>query len=169
MKKAAVLLLCLAGLAGLPARLAAQKAVFVVRHAEKTADQAERLTEAGRTRAQRLAALLADSGIAAIYATDTERARDTARPLAERLRLKITSYDTGASMSGQVDARPFVASLRKEHPQDVVLVVGHSNTIPNLLETLGCSEKVTLGNAEYDNLFVVVPKSDRATLLRLRY
>jgi broad specificity phosphatase PhoE len=148
----------------------AQRAVFVVRHAEKTADQQQLLTEAGRARAQRLAAMLKDSGIAAIYSTDTPRTRDTAKPLAEALKLTIELYDTGASMSGKVDAGAFVAGLRKDHPNDVVLIVGHSNTIPNLLETLGCKEKVALGDAEYDNLFVVVPKEGgRATLVRLRY
>ena len=162
------LVVSLAALA--PAAARAQEAVFVVRHAEKTADQQQWLTEAGRARAQRLAAMLKDSGIAAIYSTDTERTRGTVQPLAEALRLKIELYDTGASMSGKVDAHAFVAALRKTHPNDVVLVVGHSNTIPNLLETLGCREKVMLGDNEYDNLFVVVPKPDSAAmLLRLRY
>jgi broad specificity phosphatase PhoE len=153
-----------------PAAARAQKAVVVARHAEKTADDQQLLTEAGRARAQRLAATLKDSGVAAIYSTDTERTRDTVKALADALKLKIELYDTGASMSGKVDARPFVAMLQKDHPNDVVLVVGHSNTIPNLLETLGCKEKISLGDNEYDNLFVVVPKAGGgATLLRLKY
>jgi phosphohistidine phosphatase SixA len=149
---------------------AAQKAVFVVRHAEKISEQDQRLSDAGRARAARLASMLADSGISAIYATDTERARDTAAPLAQKLGQKVATYDTGQKMSGAVDARPFVAMLRREHARDVVLVVGHSNTIPDLLKALGCSEKITLGADEYDDLFVVVPKADgTATLVRLRY
>jgi broad specificity phosphatase PhoE len=152
-----------------PEAARAQKAVFVVRHAEKTADEQPVLTEAGRARAQKLAAMLKDSGIAGVYSTDTVRTRETVRPLADALGLKVALYDTGASMSGKVDARAFVATLRRDHPKDVVLVVGHSNTIPNLLETLGVTEKVTLVDAEYDNLFVVVPKEGGATLLRLRY
>ena len=148
----------------------AQKAVFVVRHAEKTADQQQLLTEAGRARAQRLAAMLKDSGVAAIYSTDTARTRETVKPLADALKRTIELYDTGASMSGNVDARAFVAMMRKDHPNDVVVVAGHSNTVPNLLETLGCKEKVALGDNEYDNLFVVVPKEGGgATLLSLRY
>ncbi len=69
------------GLAAAPAR--AQKAVFVVRHAEKISEQDQSLTEAGRARARRLSEMLADAGISAIYATDTARARDTAKPLAD--------------------------------------------------------------------------------------
>ena len=155
--RAAALAFFAAGLLAVPAVAKAQKTVFVVRHAEKISDTDERLTDAGRERARRLAAMLKDAGIGAIYATDTERARDTAGPLAGALGLKITIYDTGGGMRGPVDARPFVAMLRKEHARDVVLVVGHSNTIPDLLKALGCPGELKLAPEEYDNLFVVVP------------
>jgi broad specificity phosphatase PhoE len=154
----------------LPGAAEAQKAVFVVRHGEKTSDKQELLTDAGRARAQRLEAMLRSAGISAIYSTDTERTRGTVQPLADALGLKIELYDTGASMSGAVDARPFVEKLKRDHPRDVVLIAGHSNTIPNLLETLGCEEKISLAADEYDNLFVVVPRAGgTAMLLRLRY
>jgi broad specificity phosphatase PhoE len=131
----------------------AQKAVLVVRHAEKISDADERLTEAGRARAERLAKMLKDAGVTAIYATDTERSRDT-----------------GAGMRGPVDAQPFVATLRNEHAKDVVLVVGHTNTIPDLLKALGCPGDFKIAPNEYDNLFVVVPRSGGpTTLMRLRY
>jgi broad specificity phosphatase PhoE len=158
------------GILALAASALAQKAVFVVRHAEKISDKDERLSPAGHERARRLAAMLKDAGITAIYATNTERAQDTARPLAERLGLKITTYDTGGGMSGKVDSREFVDTLRREHAGEIVLVVGHSNTVPDLLRTLGCPGTVSLASGEYDNLFIVVPKaSGAATLLRLRY
>ncbi len=63
----------------------AQKAVLVVRHGEKISDADERLTEAGRARAERLAKMLKDAGVTAIYSTDTERTRDTVQPLAAAL------------------------------------------------------------------------------------
>jgi broad specificity phosphatase PhoE len=157
-------------LLALPAAARGQKAIFVVRHAEKISDADERLTDAGRARAALLAQMLRDSGVTAIYATDTERARDTVEPLADLLGLKVATYDTGASMSGRVDARPFVAALRKSHGKDVVLIAGHSNTIPDLLRAFGCPDAITLASNEYDNIFVVLPKADgRATLVRLRY
>ena len=152
-----------------PAALA-QQAVLVVRHAEKISDTDERLTDAGHARAQSLAKMLRDAGVVAIYATDTERARDTAKPLADALGLKLIQYDTGGGMRGPVDARPFVAMLGKEHARDVVLVVGHSNTIPDLLKALGCPGDVKITPDEYDNLFVVTPRaSGSATLIRLKY
>jgi hypothetical protein len=47
-------------------------------------------------------------------------------------------------------------------------VVGHSNTVGPILEALGVSEKITLGDSDYDNLFVVVP-GEKPTLVRLHF
>ena len=139
----------------------AQKAVFVVRHAEKVSNEDERLTEAGKSRAQRLARLLGDAGISSVFSTDTERSLGTARPLAEARRLPVTVYDAPEALAEKV---------RAGHEGDVVLVVGHSNTVPELLRAFGCTESVAIAAEEYDNLFVVVPKATGpATLLRLRY
>ncbi len=139
----------------------AQKAVFVVRHCEKISNEDERLSEAGKARGKRLAKLLGDAGIAAVYSTDTERTLDTARPLAEARRLQVTVYEKPAGLAEK---------LRAEHSRDAVLVVGHSNTVPELLKAFGCSESVSIAADEYDNLFVVVPKEGAApTLVRLRY
>ncbi len=152
------------------AEAAAQQLVFVVRHAEKISDEDERLSEAGRTRAARLSAMLRRSGITAIYSTDTDRTLGTARPLAEALGLKIAIYETGKWPDGRIDAVPFVERLRREAPRGTVLVVGHSNTVPPILSALGCGEPVTIEGDEYDNLFIVVPKeSGKAALVRLRY
>ena len=60
--------------------------------------------------------------------------------------------------------------IRKDNPNDVVLVVGHSDTVPELLRLLGHPEPVTIAPAEYDNLFVAIPdKGGPPTVLRLRY
>jgi broad specificity phosphatase PhoE len=150
-----------------PAVSSAQRAVIVVRHAEKVSESDERLSEAGRARAARLAALLKEAGVTAIYSTDTERAKDTAQPLADAAKLPVQIYDLGAGKT--VDARPFIARLRQQNAGDVVLVVGHSNTVPPLLQALRCPGKVSLAQGDYDNLYVVVPTGRRATLVRLKY
>src|SRR5262249_59507473 len=84
----------------LPAVSLAQKAVFVVRHAEKASDANEpsvSLSEAGTTRAQRLAAMLKDAGVSAIYSTDTVRTRKTAEPLAAATKREIQAYEPTSS------------------------------------------------------------------------
>ena len=144
----------------------AQRAVLVVRHAEKISDTDQRLSDDGLSRAARLAALLKDAGVSAIYSTDTPRTRGTAQPLADAKKLPIQIYDSGGEDAG---ATALAARLRERHADGVVLVVGHSNTVPDLLRALGCPETISIASGEYDNLFVVVPKGREATLVRLRY
>jgi broad specificity phosphatase PhoE len=139
----------------------AQKAVFVVRHAEKVSDQDERLSDAGKARAEHLAKALGNAGVTAIYATDTERAKETARPLAEALGQTIRVYDKPEAL---------IQTLGRQHSGDVVLVVGHSNTVPRLLELLGSPQAIQIAPDEYDNLFIVVPKGEAAaTVVRMKY
>lgn len=169
MKKHLVLIVLGACLA-LPAAAYAQKAVLLVRHAEKRSETDERLTDAGRGRAARLAAMLKDAGVGAIYSTDTERTIGTVKPLADALKLPVQIYETAGGAGRQIDSGPFVERLRRQNGNDVVLVVGHSNTVPALLKALGCPGEITIAPTEYDNLFVVVPRLEGPpTLLRLRY
>jgi broad specificity phosphatase PhoE len=169
MRRSVFRLAATAGLCALASTAAAQTAVLVVRHGEKISEEDERLTEAGRARAGRLAEMLKKSGISAIYSTETERTIGTAQPLATALGMKIRIYEVKA-VGGHFDFSPLVERLRVEAPNGVVLVVGHSNSVPPLLRALGCAESVSITDDEYDNLFVVVPENgERATLVRLRY
>jgi broad specificity phosphatase PhoE len=149
-----------------PGAALAQKAVIVVRHAENAGDV---LTATGRAQAERLAAALENAGVGAVYSTDSKRTIATVTPLAERRKLKINIYDTSAG-PGRFDARPFVARLRKDDPDDVVLVVGHVTTIPDLLTALGCPGTFTVPPLDYDDLYIVVPRKEApATFLRVKY
>jgi len=166
----------LAAAAGLVLFLArpavAQRAVFVVRHAEKQSESNEPgvpLSEAGRARAGRLAARLKNAGVTAIYSTDFVRTLETAEPLARALKIPVRKYfATGAD--GNPDLKPLAARLKAEHARDIVLVIGHSNTVPPLLKALGCAEDITMAAGQYDDLFAVVPRGDGPpVLLRLSY
>lgn len=137
---------------------AAQQAVILVRHAEKIADDLNGkdvpLSKAGEERAKLLAEMLKDAGITVIYATDTVRTRATAQPLARELGLKIKNLE-------QRDPEGAIRRLRKENPNDVVLIVGHADTLPGLLEALGYHQKVRIHSNEYSNLFVVLPRAGK--------
>ena len=150
----------------LPVAAQAQKLVFVVRHAERADSGAAQmqmqtdpgLSAEGEARAAKLASMLADAGIKAIYATEFRRTRDTANPLATKLGLQIRtvpSRDTGA----------LVADIRSRHANDIVLVVGHSNTVPDIIKAF-CGANVTVADHEYDNLFIVVPATGMMTKIR---
>lgn len=144
----------------------AQRAIFLVRHAEKLYNSDEShvpLSEAGRARAEALAHLLKEAGITAIYSTKTVRTLSTVRPLSLALRLKVTVAD-------QNDAHALVARIRKENATSIVLIVGHANTVPQILYALGYPEEFRIGSDEFDNLFVVQPNGPNPpTVLRLRY
>lgn len=151
---------------------AAQRAVFVVRHAEKASDSNDPgvpLSQVGRARAETLAAILEKTGVTAIYSTDTVRTLDTAKPLARALRITVRKYAARDS-GGKPDLLPLAKLLKTEHARDVVLVVGHSDTVPPLLKALGCAEPVEIPADRFDNLFVLVPVgAGPPTLLRLSY
>ena len=135
---------------------------FLVRHAEKADAGADpELTPAGRQRAADLAGLLLDAGISAVHSTDYVRTRDTAAPLAQRLGLEVLSYDPR-----QLDA--FATQLRTQGGRH--LVVGHSNTTPDLAAKLGGEAGTEIDEPrEYDRLYVVTISdggSVSTTLLR---
>jgi len=139
--------------------------VMVLRHAEKSAEQVDpSLSPAGRERAARLARLLAQSGVAAIYVSDTRRARETGTPLAERLGIKLIEYP-----GREVDE--LAERLLERHRGRTVVVIGHSNTLPALLAKLSRGRYVTrVDEDEFDGLYLVsVNRFDPPAVRVLRY
>jgi broad specificity phosphatase PhoE len=147
---------------------AAQQAVFVVRHGER-ADTAggaapmmandPDLSEAGKARAQSLASALKDAGITAIYTTEYKRTRQTAEPLAKALGLDVTVVPA-RDMSGLIE--------KVQGATGNVLVIGHSNSVGDVIAKLGAVEPVKLEDSDYDKLFIVV-KGEKPVLLRLHF
>jgi broad specificity phosphatase PhoE len=135
--------------------------IFFVRHAEKatTGGDDMDISEVGRARAESLATLLKDAEISAIYTTEFKRTQQTAAPLAKVLQLEpavISSKDRPA----------LVTKLQASSGN--VLVVGHGNTIPDLIKTLGISSPINIADNDYDNLFVVLLE-EKPRLIRLHY
>jgi broad specificity phosphatase PhoE len=152
-----------------PATAIAQQLVYVVRHAERAdggvpsaqmgaAAPDPPLSEAGRARAEKLASMLSVSGVKAIYVTQFARTQQTAAPLADGLKLKPTVILSG-------DTPVLVARMKADHPKDIVLVVGHSNSLPEIIKALG-GPAVTIAEDEYDKLFVVVPATGAMTVIK---
>ena len=168
MKICSIAFISAALLAGFYSAANAQQVVILVRHAElQGAAMAEPkhlpLSEAGEARAKRLASMLKDSGIGAIYVTDFVRTNKTAEPLSRELNKELTVLPKG-------DAQELVQRLRKSHGNQTVLLVGHTDTLPGLLKALGHPVEIKIAPDDYSNIFVVIPKSEGApTLLRLRY
>jgi phosphohistidine phosphatase SixA len=132
---------------------------FLVRHAEKV-DQTDEspLTEVGQARAETLARMLRDAGVDGIYSSDFRRTRDTAAPLARDLGLEVALYDT--------DQLPELADTLLSSPGRY-LVVGHSNTTPELAGLLGGDPGSPISEDEYDRLYAICrrPGVDATTLI----
>jgi phosphohistidine phosphatase SixA len=127
--------------------------IFLVRHAEKTADKNDpALTAAGTARAETLAVMLKDADITHIHSSDYTRTRDTAAPLAKRLGLTVELYDPR-------DLPAMAERLKSQSGRH--LVVGHSNTTPQLTEQLGGDGGTPIVEAtEYNRLYYVVIGAD---------
>jgi len=139
--------------------------LILVRHAEKAADGTVNppLTPEGEARAVELAYLLGHVELDAVYATPFKRTRDTVLPAAKAKGLEVKPY--------RADQADFLEAVLRDHRGGTVLIGGHSNTVPILVnELLGREEYAQLDDAVYDNLFIVsVPAAGPARVLRLRF
>lgn len=149
---------------GLPQSALPQRAIVLVRHAEK-ADQSKDppLSPAGVARARALSDFLRDANVTHIVTSEYRRTKATAEPLATRLRIRPEAV-------ASTDVEGLVARLQALAPDAVVLIVGHSNTVPAILTRLGWNGTVVLTEDDYDNAFILLPRAEGApTVLRLKY
>ena len=168
MKRCRAVLLALAALLPITTTAVAQApaTIILVRHAEKGGEVSDRdpeLSEAGRQRAAELARVLGDANITAIYSTPFIRTEKTAVPLAEKLGLEITITPITRTF-----IQDLAKTLRSQHAGETVLVVGHSNSVPQTITALGVPLE-NLEEHEYDWLFVVTLVDGRASLTKLRF
>lgn len=158
MKSLCLVLALLAGSLSLAGQNA--KTVFLVRHAEKTSEAKDALlSDLGQKRASCLAGVLADAGVESILTSDVRRTQQTAQPLAERLQKQLTILPAA-------DIGKFVAKIQQAPGN--TLVVGHSNTLPKIIQQLTGSE-VRIADGEYDDLFVVSFDRKAAAPVLLHY
>ena len=144
--------------------------VIFVRHAEKAAEPADDpgLSPAGQRRVAELTRQLVDAdviaGVDAVYSTPYRRTEETARPIAEALDLPLNTYDAA-------DTEAIMEHIVKAHKGKIILVVGHSNTLPALIGNMGASKRVPpIAEDEYDNIYIVsIPWFGKTKTIRLRY
>lgn len=151
--------------------------IVLVRHAEKVSEAPDAvLSDVGKQRAEKLARTLADAGITAIFTSEAERTKQTAAPIAKLLHLQ-------PAVIPAKDIAGLVSKLSEQPEDAVVLVVGHSNTLPDVINKLSGSNspsvrRMATSDVDYDKLFIAVlnpsKHSDatgraRPTLLILHY
>jgi len=150
--------------------------IIFVRHAEKADSPASDpgLSEAGERRVAELARQLVDAdvvaGLDAVYATQYRRSQETAHAVvalhkrARNVALPINTYDAE-------DKKAVLETILREHKGKVILVIGHSNTLPRLIFNLGASKNVPpIAEREYDNIYIIsIPWFGKTKTIRLRF
>ena len=126
--------------------------IYLTRHAEKeSAGQDPALTSEGQVRAANIAALLRKADIGHIFSTAYARTRQTAQPLSAALAIPVQTYDPAhlAAFARQLRALPGNA-----------LVVGHSNTTPDLVRALGGNPGSAMEESDFDRLYQLIIGTD---------
>lgn len=149
---------------------ACSQTYYIVRHAEKAAVNGNTnmnasdplLTDAGKERAEALKELLKNENIGHIFSTNTIRTRSTAEPLSKQLGITIETY------APRPDAA-FIQQLKGLKKN--VLIVGHSNTIDDIVNMLCDRQKIPtdIDESVYNNLFVVTIKNGKAEFEGKKY
>src|SRR6266571_2610556 len=139
----------------------AQPVVIIVRHAEKATNGGgdPDLSSVGRARADALARILKDSGITAVFTSEFKRTQETAVPTA-------TSIGVTATVVPAKDTAALVAKLHQLNGN--ALVVGHGDTIPNMIKALGINSPINIPDEDYSELLIVT-LGDKPQLFRLHY
>jgi broad specificity phosphatase PhoE len=122
--------------------------LYLIRHAEKQADGSRdpALTEIGKNRSEQLAVWFQDKNITEIWSSDYKRTRDTAKPLVTGLGIELSIYDPR-------NLPDLVKKLL--HKQRTALIVGHSNTTPELARLLCNCLIADMEESEHDRLIVI--------------
>jgi broad specificity phosphatase PhoE len=143
--------------------------VFVMRHAEKalTPPDDPPLSPTGEARATALAEQFGRApkglGLDCIYVSEFRRTQETVRPLADRLGIPMITVP--AANPAEVAKRAL-----KEYRGGRVLIVGHSNTVPAIVEALSGDEVPEMDDSEFGVVYMVaVPRFSRAAVTRFDF
>ena len=134
--------------------------VYLIRHAEKAAAPAADppLLEAGSKRAEELARTLSKANIKTIFTSQALRTKLTAEPLAKQLGLTAKVVPVSMSKTNPRELSPEYLKSMAEQAASApgnVLIVGHSNTVPEIIKALGGDVVPTIDETVFDDLFVV--------------
>ena len=137
--------------------------VILIRHAERLATPGNdpQLSAAGKSRAQLLPHVLSQAEVSAIYTSEFIRTKETAQPLAAALSL---------SPKEATEAQDIKKDILLNHAGKTVLVVGHTDTVPEVIRLFGDNSDHEIDDNEFDNMFVAtVLGVDRVSVTRLKY
>ena len=153
--------------------------ILLVRHAERDDTTSctpptsnPPLTTAGQTRAGELAHVGEDTGLQAIYASEFCRTQQTVQQIATQEGLTVNVVNQ-YSATGSPDILPLVNQVKTTNEGQKILIAGHSDTVPLIIQELGGGTVDPIGATEFDNLYVVTILKwwflKRTRVVRLKY
>jgi broad specificity phosphatase PhoE len=155
-----ILVACLLTL--MPIEHSGSSMIILVRHAEAVPNAGNDpvLSEAGIARAKALAAALKDAGVKAVITTQYQRTILTGRPLAEATGAELINLSAQTELD--------TAALGAKYSGGVIVIVGHSNTVPAIVKGL-TGVDVEIAHDSFDQMFIVTRNAGSARLVRARY
>ena len=125
------------------------------------------LSIAGEGRAQELAQVLGEAPpefrIQGIFVSEFRRTQDTVRPLANRIGVPVIVVPAA-------DTALVARRARTEYRGGRVLIVAHSNTVPQIVEELSGHEMPAMAESDYGIVYVVsLPRFSRASVTRFDF
>jgi broad specificity phosphatase PhoE len=136
--------------------LAADTVIIVVRHAEKSTDDPKdpSLSEQGNLRANKLASVLKESHLKAVYTTQYKRTQQTGLPSATQAGLQL-DVRPATKENSQTYTSDLLKEIQKKYRGKTVLIIGHSNTVPEIVKHLSNVDITPIGENEFDRLYVI--------------
>ncbi len=140
--------------------------IFIVRHGEKEAGNNPVLTAAGNTRAGDLMRKLQGDGIQKIYVSQYKRTQNTGDSLRLQLNIDTVHYAADTVCDNLIKAIMEHGDFGK-----TILIIGHSNTIPQIIRKLGVTDYPygDIPDNEFDNLFMITYKKEKAKVKVMKY
>ncbi len=145
--------------------------IVFVRHAEAAGGTDPRdptLSPAGQERAKALVKALSSSGVAAVYTSQYNRTRMTGEAVAAAASVTATAVPV-VRASLVADAEALIARIVKEHAGKTVLVVGHSNTVPLMVQEATGVAVDPIAETEFDRMYVVTIRDGVARVISAKY
>ena len=143
-----------------PDAATAQWTFLVVRHADRADDGSDDppLTRAGEERADRLAGLMSPRPGVGVYATRYTRAQRTAAPTAADWQVPVTTYDAAT------EPAELIRTIKEKHPWGAILIVGHGDTVPPLVDELCQCQVAPIADDDFGNLYEIGIAADDAVV-----
>jgi broad specificity phosphatase PhoE len=140
--------------------------IFVLRHTDKLRGPGQDgLDDKGVLRAKLLARMLADSGVTRAYCSKAIRTLQTIEPLQRKLGASLVIEKA----EGETHAAKVIAAVKSLPPETVVLVVTHTDTVPEIIAGLGGGPIEEIADNQFDKLFVLFRSGAGASLAKLKY